>query len=559
MKGGADTNAIWDQFIKQSTFKERLDHDPSLERFNLLTTEHKPNYVSIKERLIETDPTNNKQHFRWILTGYQDGGNHLLEDVLTHMKTSLKEFTTLKQQGHLTDLEKDLFMLCGLFGCVRHNQRTDGLLGLLEKHRKISPIVSSKEQERQIRKDAELVYQDENITIIHPKTKEASILYGKGTRWCTSAQESENMFEEYNKEGNLYIILPKHPQRTGEKYQLHIESRSFMDELDNPIRIEDIQDYEQSIINFLKTLDLNKPREYNIGGKMIKSYPLHRQVYVPHRENATIVKLLLSAGSDPSLLDGENHNFYYYLNPKKSRLLFILLDAGMKVNKSDLKFLTKFLFQTHHISIKQLNLLFNAGVDPNTRDQRGYTILQYVDEDVLPFLLKKVQYQQQDLDNLLFSNGFAQSIPLLIKLGANINAVNGQGNTPLESQLIYHLNIDIIMAIIRSGGKAPKHTLNEIGIIIGLDNFIKLIDEKHIIIENYDDFKNLMEVFWGEIFYPSKKHDPIEMRLIMIYMKELLKTPVGQKYLEGIETDPLVERLGVYRVKQTLQQLSDRK
>jgi hypothetical protein len=46
------------------------------------------------------------------------------------------------------------------------------------------------------------------------------------------------MFNRYNKDGNMYILLPKHPNYDGEKYQLHFKSGQFMDEEDS--MIEDV-------------------------------------------------------------------------------------------------------------------------------------------------------------------------------------------------------------------------------------------------------------------------------------------------------------------------------
>lgn len=49
------------------------------------------------------------------------------------------------------------------------------------------------------------------------------------TRWCTAAKK-DNMFDEYNKEGPLYIILHK---PTNRRWQFHLRGQQFMDERDN--------------------------------------------------------------------------------------------------------------------------------------------------------------------------------------------------------------------------------------------------------------------------------------------------------------------------------------
>jgi len=60
----------------------------------------------------------------------------------------------------------------------------------------------------EIKKDVEKIYEDENWLILTPKTEEAAKYYGKNTRWCTAA-EKDNYFDQYNKDGPLYILINK--------------------------------------------------------------------------------------------------------------------------------------------------------------------------------------------------------------------------------------------------------------------------------------------------------------------------------------------------------------
>lgn len=93
--------------------------------------------------------------------------------------------------------------------------------------------VSHQEEIRNIKKGAEKVYEDNVWLIIIPHTKEASCYYGKGTQWCTAATKSDNQFDYYNSQGELFININK---QTNKKYQFHFESNSFMDETDSPIQ-----------------------------------------------------------------------------------------------------------------------------------------------------------------------------------------------------------------------------------------------------------------------------------------------------------------------------------
>lgn len=84
------------------------------------------------------------------------------------------------------------------------------------------------------------VYQDQDVRIVIPQDQDAACYFGRGTRWCTAATKSANRFDVYSRRGPLYILIPNQPQSTGEKYQLHFETVSFMDQKDQPINIKNL-------------------------------------------------------------------------------------------------------------------------------------------------------------------------------------------------------------------------------------------------------------------------------------------------------------------------------
>jgi hypothetical protein len=76
------------------------------------------------------------------------------------------------------------------------------------------------------------------VRVIHPLNQDAACYYGQGTRWCTAATKSENYFESYNKWGPLYILIPTKPEHEGEKYQIHLPTKSFENELNNMVEAD---------------------------------------------------------------------------------------------------------------------------------------------------------------------------------------------------------------------------------------------------------------------------------------------------------------------------------
>ena len=93
-----------------------------------------------------------------------------------------------------------------------------------------------KSQKEVKREGAEVVYEDAEWKIVIPLTEDASCIYGANTKWCTAGRK-HNMFDYYNKEGRLYININK---VTGDKYQFHFESKSYMDAEDERISLNEI-------------------------------------------------------------------------------------------------------------------------------------------------------------------------------------------------------------------------------------------------------------------------------------------------------------------------------
>ena len=82
------------------------------------------------------------------------------------------------------------------------------------------------------RNDIDKLYEDDEWLVISPKSYEASVYWGHGTSWCTAYKDQRTYYDNYSRQGKLYINIDK---RDGSKFQFHFESDSFMDEFDHEI------------------------------------------------------------------------------------------------------------------------------------------------------------------------------------------------------------------------------------------------------------------------------------------------------------------------------------
>ena len=172
-----------------------------------------------------------QQYFDWVIKSYLSGSINKIEDILSRLNPAIVDFEWLKKNNKI-DKKIKLQQLNGLKGLEDFLDQYEETLR--ERRGELADVEKG-------RQGGELLYDGKDIKIINPTTEEGACYYGKGTRWCTAATESENMFEEYNKEGPLYIIQPKTPGRGGrEKYQLHFETDGFMNEKDEEVELTEI-------------------------------------------------------------------------------------------------------------------------------------------------------------------------------------------------------------------------------------------------------------------------------------------------------------------------------
>ena len=79
--------------------------------------------------------------------------------------------------------------------------------------RTLMGIVDSKkterEKERELKSQAEKLYEDDDVLVIRPKSYAASCYYGANTKWCTTNKGSSGYFEKYIKTGLLYYFINK--------------------------------------------------------------------------------------------------------------------------------------------------------------------------------------------------------------------------------------------------------------------------------------------------------------------------------------------------------------
>ena len=195
-------------------------------------------------KIIKLDPTYDEnrdsvgKYGKWLLGLYKK--DNPLEYDEMDIYRGLRLYNDYKND-RTKDIEKDI-------------NRFKSITDLYDALRNVGEAeLSARQKERELRnayKDAELVFSDEQWQIWTPKTYAASCTLGKGTTWCTAYSQNDYYYNDYTSQGPLYVFINK--QDPKEKYQLHVESGSFMDADDEPYDLNDVLYTDDKLREFVE-------------------------------------------------------------------------------------------------------------------------------------------------------------------------------------------------------------------------------------------------------------------------------------------------------------------
>jgi len=236
----------------------------------------------VMDQIEKSDPTQNKEYAQALAKIYGQGQTKF-EDMGSTLSDYLIKFDKLKRKKVIPSPRNDF---------MRYTNIGD-FLSVVDEYPDVdeSPEAKGKSHE---------IYKDSVLRVIQPINKEAACYYGRGTRWCTAAN-TNNMFDTYAGKGELFILIPQKPAYKDEKYQLHFETRQFMNEKDHPVPMIDLVKrfpqlkqifYDQAHNLNIKALILDT-EEYE---KLLRKFPeeiRNRLLAFVNEDTGTVIKNML--------------------------------------------------------------------------------------------------------------------------------------------------------------------------------------------------------------------------------------------------------------------------
>lgn len=150
------------------------------------------------DRLLEYDPTEQKKYIEWMCKTY------VKEHPTLNMYSVIKQFDDYATRNQIT--QKDIYSYPTLEAVIDVVNMMEDTTSKTQQKKAKAGI---KDYEKDIDPN-DIIFKNDKVIIVLPKTKEASIKYGRGSRWCTAADSGGNMFNSYrrNSHVNLYYFIP---------------------------------------------------------------------------------------------------------------------------------------------------------------------------------------------------------------------------------------------------------------------------------------------------------------------------------------------------------------
>jgi len=204
--------------------KERL-----IEKFRPQLEGLSDDAISLAEQIIDNDPSATKKYSEWGIKKFIDTVKnptwnfqnrqpitiastvwtrikmyHNIVEQLSPEKVG-KMFNFLDISGHFTSDEVEN----KIKSKPKDINSFDTIQDLLYFVEQYDEFLKVADDEKNIKKESERLYEDDRFLIIRPLSHKSSCYYGANTTWCTTTKDNDDYFKKYTSRGKLYYIIDK--------------------------------------------------------------------------------------------------------------------------------------------------------------------------------------------------------------------------------------------------------------------------------------------------------------------------------------------------------------
>jgi len=185
--------------------------------------------ISLAEQIIDNDPSVTKKYSEWGIKKFIDTVKNptwnflgkvpitiastawtrakMYHDIVEQLSPEKVEkmFNFLELEGHFSSEETEN-KIKSKPKDINSFDTIQDLLYFIEQYDEFLKVA---DDEKQIKKESERIYEDDRFLIIRPLSHKSSCYYGANTTWCTTTKDNDDYFNKYTSRGKLYYILDK--------------------------------------------------------------------------------------------------------------------------------------------------------------------------------------------------------------------------------------------------------------------------------------------------------------------------------------------------------------
>ena len=198
----------WNQFLTEDLLVEGRLQD-TMKKYSDIPEE------TIKF-LSEYDPSGKNAYLMWMAKELMETGSgvysvpgNATEFIVRELAPAVEAFHKAKQRISQINKQRKKDGKDPYPNDLNQFRSIDGLEDFLDMLG-LSGSEKKKQEKEEALGGASILQDDEDFFIIRPETKEASCFFGKKTKWCISATQSQNYYDSYTNQGKaFYFILNK--------------------------------------------------------------------------------------------------------------------------------------------------------------------------------------------------------------------------------------------------------------------------------------------------------------------------------------------------------------
>jgi hypothetical protein len=189
---------------------------------------------TLVDTLSDADPSKNNKYLDWMVGMVHSGG---------YTKTNVIDAVT-KFHKNVNKINPDEIKELRVSEKIISSPKNLNSYDTLSELETVVTFLENKKTTSDIKKEADKIYEDDNILVVVPKTVRASCKYGAGTKWCIAGNETgdyNTYFDTYSKDKVFYFVTDKTTTQANNpnhyKYALeynHNGSKTWWDAIDKP-------------------------------------------------------------------------------------------------------------------------------------------------------------------------------------------------------------------------------------------------------------------------------------------------------------------------------------